>query len=146
MNNIHYNKIRKMDISNGPGVRVTIFFQGCDFHCKGCFNPDTWKFGCGNDFTDETIVHILELCDKDYIAGLSMLGGEPMHEKNIEGSTKLAKAFKEKFPKKSLWSWTGFTYEEIKDYEIMNYLDVLVDGQFKAELFNPKLRWINSNI
>ena len=74
-----------------------------------------------------------------------MLGGEPMHDKNIEGSTKLAKAFKEKYPEKSLWSWTGFTYETIKDKEIMNYLDVLVDGQFKAELFSPKLRWRGSS-
>ena len=145
MNKMHYNKIRKMDISNGPGVRVSVFFQGCDFHCKGCFNPDTWKFGCGKEFTDETINHILDLCDKEYIVGLSMLGGEPMHPTNIEGSTKLAKAFKEKYPEKSLWSWTGFTYEEIKDNEIFKYLDVLVDGQFKADLFNPTLRWKGSS-
>jgi len=145
MSNVQYNKIRKMDIANGPGVRVTIFFQGCDFHCKGCFNPETWKFGCGKEFTDETINHILDLCNHEYIKGLSMLGGEPMHDKNIEGSTKLAKAFKEKYPEKSLWSWTGFTYETIKDKEIMNYLDVLVDGQFKAELFSPKLRWRGSS-
>ena len=134
-----------MDISNGPGVRVSIFFQGCHFHCDGCFNPDTWDFCKGKEFTDETINRVLELCEPDYIVGLSMLGGEPMHPTNIDGATRLAKAFKDKFPKKSLWSWTGFTYEGLKNKEIMNYLDVLVDGQFKAELFNPTLRWKGSS-
>ena len=141
---MRYNKIRKMDISNGPGVRVSIFFQGCHFHCDGCFNPDTWDFCGGKEFTDETIERVLELCSKEYIVGLSMLGGEPMHPTNLPGSTKLAKAFKERFPEKSLWSWTGFTYEGIKDNEIFEYLDVLVDGQFKKELFNPKLHWKGS--
>ena len=140
-----YNKIRKMDIADGPGVRVSIFMQGCAFHCKNCFNPETWDFEGGKEFTDETIDRVLELCSKDYIVGLSMLGGEPMHETNLPGSTKLAKAFKEKFPEKSLWSWTGFTYEGIKDNEIFNYLDVLVDGQFKKELFNPTLHWKGSS-
>ena len=142
---MRYNKIRKMDISNGPGVRVSIFFQGCPFHCDECFNPETWDFACGKEFTDETIDRVLELCSMDYIVGLSMLGGEPMHETNLPGSTKLAKAFKEKFPEKSLWSWTGFTYEGIKDNEIFNYIDVLVDGQFKKELFNPTLHWKGSS-
>ena len=139
-----YNKIRKMDISNGPGVRVSIFFQGCPFHCDGCFNPETWDFCGGKEFTDETIEKVLELCSKDYIVGLSMLGGEPMHPTNLPGSTKLAKMFKERFPEKSLWSWTGFTYEGIKDNEIFEYLDVLIDGQFKKELFNPTLHWKGS--
>ena len=142
---MRYNKIRKMDISNGPGGRVSIFFQGCHFHCEGCFNPDTWDFNCGKEFTDETIERVLELCSKDYIVGLSMLGGEPMHPTNIPGSTKLAKAFKERFPEKSLWSWTGFTYEGIKDNEIFEYLDVLVDGQFKKDLFDPRLHWKGSS-
>ncbi len=142
---MRYNKIRKMDISNGPGVRVSIFFQGCPFHCDGCFNPETWDFSCGKEFTDETIDRVLELCSKDYIVGLSMLGGEPMHETNLPGSTKLAKAFKEKFPEKSLWSWTGFTYEGIKNNEIFNYLDVLVDGQFNKDLFDPTLHWKGSS-
>ena len=142
---MRYNKIRKMDIANGPGVRVSVFFQGCEFHCKGCFNKDTWDFCGGKEFTDETINKILELCEPDYIVGLSMLGGEPMHPKNIEGTTKLAKAFKEKYPNKTLWSWTGFTFEGLKDKEVMNYLDVLIDGQFKEELFNPKLKWKGSS-
>ena len=142
---MQYNKIRKMDVSNGPGVRVSVFFQGCDFHCKNCFNKETWEFGKGKEFTDDTINHILDLCSKEYIVGLSLLGGEPMHPKNIEGSTKLAKAFKEKYPDKSLWSWSGFKYEALKDKEIMNYLDVLVDGQYMDELHDFRLRWRGSS-
>lgn len=140
-----YNRIRKMDISNGPGVRVSIFIQGCEFHCKDCFNPETWDFKCGNEFTDDTIKKVLDLCDYDHIEGLTILGGEPMHPINIEGTTKLAKEFKKRFPKKSLWVWTGFLYEGIKDKEVFNYIDVLVDGQFKTELFSPLLRWRGSS-
>lgn len=142
---MRYNKIRKMDISNGPGVRVSIFMQGCNFHCDGCFNPDTWDFACGKEFTDETIDRVIELCGNDYIVGLSILGGEPMHPSNIEGTTKLAKKFKEKYPNKNIWSWTGFTFEMIKDKEVFNYIDVLVDGQFKKELFDPRLHYKGSS-
>ena len=117
---MRYNKIRKMDIANGPGVRVSIFMQGCEFHCKNCFNPETWGFDGGEEFTDETIEKVLKACDKEYIEGLSILGGEPMHPKNIEGTTKLAKAFKEKFPNKTLWAWSGFTFEKyLKDKPVM---------------------------
>ena len=142
---MRYNKIRKMDISNGPGVRVSIFMQGCTFHCKECFNPETWDFKGGKEYTDDTINRVLELSEKEYIVGLSILGGEPMHPKNIEGTTKLAKMFKEKYPNKNLWVWTGFLFENIKDNEVFNYIDVLVDGQFKIELFNPTLRWKGSS-
>ncbi len=142
---MRYNKIRKMDISNGPGVRVSIFMQGCSFHCKNCFNPETHDFNGGKEFTDETIQKVLDLCDKDYIAGLSILGGEALHSKNIEGTTKLAKAFKEKYKDKSIWIWTGFLYEDIKDYEVFKYIDILVDGQFKEELSNPMLRFKGSS-
>ena len=140
-----YNKIRKMDISDGPGVRVSIFMQGCAFNCKNCFNPETHDFKCGKDFTDETIDEVLKLCDSDHIAGLSILGGEPMHPVNIEGTTKLAKAFKEKFPEKTVWAWSGFKFDEgLKDKEVVNYLDVLVDGQFVDERKNLNLAWRGS--
>ncbi len=141
---MRYNKIRKMDISNGPGVRVSIFMQGCTFKCKNCFNPETHDFNGGQDFTDEVITKVLDLCDKDYIAGLSILGGEPMHAKNIDGTLKLAKAFKERFPDKNLWTWTGFLIEDLMDKEVLKYIDVLVDGQFKEELKNPNLKWCGS--
>ena len=116
---MRYSKIRKMDISNGKGVRVSIFIQGCTFNCKNCFNPETHDFEGGTEFTDETIDKVLDLCSKDHIDGLSILGGEPMHPKNIEGTTKLAKAFKEKFPNKNLWAWTGYKFDEyLKDKEV----------------------------
>ena len=143
---MRYNKIRKMDISNGPGVRVSVFFQGCAFHCKNCFNPETWDFDKGEEFTDETIEHILELCDNDYIVGLSMLGGEPMHPKNIEATTKLAKKFKEVYPNKTIWTWSGFLFEDyLKDKEVLKYIDVLIDGQYIDELHDPTLKWKGSS-
>ena len=128
---MRYHKIRKMDISNGPGVRVSIFMQGCEFHCENCFNKETWDFDGGNEFTEKTIEEVLELCSKDFITGLSILGGEPLHPNNIEGTTKLAKAFKEKYPNKTLWVWSGFLFDkDLKGKEILNYIDVLVDGKF----------------
>lgn len=141
---MRYNKIRKMDIADGPGVRVSIFLQGCTFNCKNCFNPETHDFKGGQEFTDETIEEVLNLCDKDFITGLSILGGEPMHPLNIKGTIKLAKAFKERYPEKTIWSWSGFLIDNIVDKEILNYLDVLVDGQYVDELHNPTLKWCGS--
>ena len=143
---MRYSKIRKMDISNGPGVRVSIFMQGCTFNCKGCFNPETHDFNGGEEFDDEVIDRVLKLCENKNIKGLSILGGEPMHPKNIEGTTKLAKAFKEKMPEKTIWVWTGFTFDkDLKDKEALKYIDVIVDGQFKEELKNPTLMWRGSS-
>ncbi|MBP3801887.1 MAG: anaerobic ribonucleoside-triphosphate reductase activating protein [Clostridia bacterium] len=143
---MRYNKIRKMDISDGPGVRVSIFMQGCAFHCKNCFNPETWDFEKGKEFTDETIERVLELCGNENITGLSILGGEPMHPTNIEGTTKLAKAFKQKYPEKTLWAWSGFLFDKwVKDKEVAKYLDVLIDGQYVDELRNPMLKWKGSS-
>ena len=111
---MRYNLIRMMDISNGPGVRVSIFMQGCEFRCENCFNPETWDFRGGKEFTDSTIKEVLDYADKDHIEGLSILGGEPLHPKNIEGTARLAKAFKERYPNKNVWVWTG--------YYLRNYL------------------------
>ena len=143
---MRYNTIRKMDISNGPGVRVSIFMQGCHFHCKGCFNENTWDFNGGEEYSDETINRVLELSSADYIVGLSILGGEPMHPKNIDGTTKLAKAFKEKYPEKNIWVWSGFLFDkDLKEKEVLKYINVLVDGTFKIDLFDPKLKWKGSS-
>ncbi len=142
---MHFNKVRKMDIANGPGVRVSVFMQGCEFHCKNCFNPETWNFDGGKDFTDEVIDKILDLCEPDFIEGLSILGGEPLHPKNIDGTTKLARAFKERFPKKTLWVWSGFLFDKnLQGKEVLNYIDVLVDGQYVDEKHNPTLKWRGS--
>ena len=147
---MRFNCIRKMDISNGPGVRVSVFMQGCEFHCKNCFNTETWDFEGGKEFNDDTVKEVLELCDKGHIKGLSILGGEPLHPKNVEATTKLAKAFKEKYPDKNLWVWSGFKFDEElknneKDKEALKYIDVLVDGTFNEDLHNPTLKWRGSS-
>ena len=143
---MRYNLIRKMDISNGPGVRVSIFMQGCAFHCKNCFNPETWDFNGGKEFNDKVIEEVLDLCKEGHIKGLSILGGEPMHPNNIEGTTKLAKAFKEKYPEKTLWVWSGFLFDkDLKDKEVLKYVDVLVDGQYVDELHDFTLNWRGSS-
>ena len=143
---MRYNKIRKMDISNGPGVRVSIFFQGCNFHCKGCFNEETWDFNGGKEFNQEVINHVIDLCNKDYIEGLSILGGEPLNPINIGGVTLLAKSFKEKYPNKTIWLWSGYLFDEyIHDKEIVNYVDVIVDGRFKIDLSSLTLQYKGSS-
>lgn len=143
---MRYNKIRKMDIADGPGIRVSIFMQGCTFNCEKCFNPDTHDFNGGKEFNQDTINRVLELGENENIQGLSILGGEPMHPKNIEGTTKLAKAFKEKFPNKTVWSWTGFSFDkDLKDKEVSKYIDVLVDGQYVDSLHDPKLKYSGSS-
>ena len=143
---MRYNSIRKMDIANGPGIRVSVFMQGCSFHCENCFNKETWDFKAGKEFTDETIDKILNLCGASHIKGLSILGGEPMHPVNIKGTTKLAKMFKEKYPDKTIWSWSGFLFDrDLKDQEVLNYIDVLVDGQYVDSLHDPTLKWRGSS-
>lgn len=143
---MRYNKIRKMDISDGPGVRVSIFMQGCEFNCKECFNPETHDFNGGKEFNEDTINKVLELCKNENVKGLSILGGEPMHPKNIEGTTKLAKAFKEKLPNKDIWVWSGFLFDkDLKDKEVLKYVDVLVDGTYVDSLRNPTLKWRGSS-
>ena len=143
---MRYNKIRKMDISNGPGVRVSIFEQGCSFNCEKCFNPETHDFNGGHEFNQETLDEVLGLCEDENIKGLSILGGEPLHPKNIEGTTELAKAFKEKFPNKNLWIWSGFKFDkEMQQKEVFKYADVLVDGLYIDKLRDPRLHWKGSS-
>ena len=144
-----YAKIRKMDISNGEGVRVSLFVQGCSFHCKNCFNPETHDFNLGKDFTTMEVDKIIQLANKNYIDGLSVLGGEPLHPKNIESVSMLCEYFKYKYPNKTIWVWTGFKYEDIlkrkNNYNIFNYIDVLVDGQFEENKKDLTLKWKGSS-
>ena len=148
---MRYNKIRKMDISNGTGVRVSLFVQGCEFHCKNCFNPETWNFEGGKEFTSETLNTLMELCDDDKIKGLSILGGEPMHPNNRETVVDIMRAFKYRFPNKDIWMWTGYTLEKLlaeNDDDVKSmliYLDYMVDGQFVDEKKNLNLKWAGSD-
>ena len=143
---MNYHRIDTANMVNGTGIRTIIWVSGCDHHCKGCFNPETHDFNGGKEFTDETIDRIIELCSKEYIVGLSILGGEPLHPKNIEGTTKLAKIFKEKYPDKNIWVWSGFLFDrDLKDKEVLNYIDVLVDGRYSDELHDPTLKWKGSS-
>ena len=142
---MNYNKIRYLDISNGPGVRVSIFVQGCTFNCKGCFNPETHDFNQGKIFMNTDMQKIIELSNKEYIEGLSILGGEPLHPKNLESTTMIVEYYKYKYPEKTIWLWSGFKYEDIKDYKIMQYLDVLVDGQFDITKKNITLKYCGSS-
>lgn len=142
---MRFNKIRRTDISNGPGIRVSIFMQGCTFNCKGCFNPETHDFNAGHEFNDSTIDKIIDLAKPNHIKGLSILGGEPMHPKNIDGTLKLVKEFKKKYPNKTVWVWTGFNYEDLSLKRDLSDIDVLVDGQYKMELYNPTLKYRGSS-
>ena len=146
---MNYNKIRKMDISNGPGVRVSIFVQGCTFNCKECFNPETHDFNKGKEFTTKEMKKLIELANNNYIKGLSILGGEPLHPKNIESVSMIAEYFKHVYPEKTIWLWTGFKYEDILDrkdnYNIFNYIDILVDGQFEIENKDIRLKYCGSS-
>ena len=144
-----YAKIRKMDISNGEGVRVSLFVQGCSFHCKNCFNQETWDFNGGKEFTTAEIQKIIELANKDYIAGLSVLGGEPLHNNNVDEVFHIVATFKENFPNKDIWLWTGFKFEDaIKDSKrkfILRNIDVLIDGQFEEDKKDLTLKWRGSS-
>jgi anaerobic ribonucleoside-triphosphate reductase activating protein len=135
-----------MDISNGPGIRVSVFMQGCAFNCPNCFNPETHDFKGGKEFTTEEVERIITLANKDQIRGLSILGGEPLHPKNIESVTMFAEYFKHKYPEKDIWLWSGFRYEDLlkENVKIFDYIDVLVDGQFKEELKDLRLKYCGS--
>ncbi len=143
---MRYNKIRKMDIADGPGVRVSIFLQGCDFHCKNCFNPETHSFDGGKELTDNVIDEMMDLCKNENIVGLSILGGEPMNPTNEPATEKIAKKFKSLYPEKNVWVWSGYKYENyLEKQPAMKYIDVIVDGQYVDELHNPMLKWRGSS-
>ena len=144
---MRYAQIRKTDISNGPGIRVSIFVQGCAFHCKNCFNSDTWDFDGGKEFTDKEMNYLLSLGENCHTKGLSVLGGEPLHPNNVECVIEICRRYKEKFPDKTIWLWTGYLYENLNDRqkEILEYIDVLVDGQFVDELRDFRLKYCGSS-
>ena len=142
---MRYNTIRQLDIANGPFCRISIFIQGCTRRCVNCFNPETWDFDSGKEFTEQTMELLLELAKPDYISGLSVLGGDPMHPKNREEVIKLIRRFKEVYPNKTVWLWTGYLIEDIIEDLIDSGIDVIVDGPFKEELKDLRLKYRGSS-
>ena len=130
---MNYAKIKKVDIANGPGVRVSLFVSGCRNHCKGCFNPETWDFDYGRPFTRETEDEIIEALRPSWIQGLSILGGEPTEEENAAVLIPFLKRVRAVLPDKDIWLYSGYTYEALRDKEILSLADVLVDGPFLLE-------------
>lgn len=142
---MNYHKIEKFSIANGIGIRVVLWCSGCKVHCKNCHNPETWDRYSGHPWTEETEKELFEALDKDYISGITYSGGHPLEEYNIETITNIAKKIKEKFPNKTQWLYTGFVWEEVKDLEIMKYIDVLVDGPYIDEQRDISLKWRGSS-
>lgn len=139
--NIRYASIRSMDISNGEGVGVALFVQGCHFHCKNCFNPETWDFDGGKEWTEAVKNKFMELAKRPYIKRISILGGEPLAEENLDGILDLVNKIRLSSPQKNIWLYTGYTFEEIVHPTlkcnqsrvrkiILSGIDVLIDGQY----------------
>lgn len=154
---MYYGEIKNCDIANGLGVRISLFVSGCRNCCKNCFNEVTWSFTYGNPFTKDTVKDILDLLKPDYIDGLTILGGEPLEPENQKGVLDLIKKVKNTYKdKKTIWIYTGFTYEELTEDEscrahtdlipdIFKQLDILVDGRFVEELKDIRLKFRGSS-
>lgn len=153
---MNYGEIKKNDIANGEGVRTSLFVSGCRHHCKGCFNGQTWDFAYGKPFTEETAMEILTACEPYWINGLSLLGGEPFEPENQRVLLPFLIMFKERFPDKNIWCYSGFTFEEILGYtqsraktdiskEMLAMIDVLVDGKFIEEKKDISLKFRGSS-
>ena len=142
---MRYANIKNLDISNGPGIRVSLFVSGCRRHCKGCFNEVAQSFEYGTRFGSETLVELLRLLSNPHIKGLSILGGEPLEPENRVTVLDICKAVRVAFgAKKTIWMWTGYSWEDVKDLLVMEYLDVLVDGPFVEEQKNLCLPYCGS--
>ncbi len=152
---MNYCNIKPRDIADGIGVRVTLFVSGCRNHCKNCFQPETWDFNYGDPFTKEVEEHILEQLSPDFVAGLTLLGGEPFEQENQRGLLPFLQRVRREKPEKTIWAYSGFTWEELTGAvsarcrcevtdEVLSLLDVLVDGRFVEELKDIRLRFRGS--
>ena len=153
---MNYSEIKYFDIANGPGVRTSLFVSGCTHHCKGCFNEMAWDFNSGKEYTTDVEGEILSSLSPSFIAGLTILGGEPMEVRNQDGVAGLVKHIKSELPEKSIWLFSGYTFEELLDsansrchcectMEILENIDVLVDGKFVLELKDVSLKFRGSS-
>ncbi len=152
---MNFAEIKKNDIANGPGVRVSLFVSGCRHRCPDCFNEIAWDFSYGDEFTDKVQEDILGYLSHDYIRGLTLLGGEPMEAENQAVLLPFVKKVKEKYPHKTIWCYTGFTYEELTGSvpcrgrtqiteELLSCFDVLVDGKYERDKRNIMLKFRGS--
>ena len=150
---MNYANIKTYSIENGTGVRVSLFVSGCTHHCKDCFNEQAWDFGYGNPFTEETENAVIEALTPDYMAGITLLGGEPMEPVNQRGLLPLLKRIRKELPQKTVWAYTGYVYEDLLEggkahcevtEELLSLCDILVDGPFIAEKKNISLRFRGS--
>lgn len=151
---MYYGEIKKLDIADGPGCRVSLFVSGCRNHCPGCFNEETWDFCYGREYTEETEAYILELLKPDYIDGLSLLGGDPFEPENQMVLVKLLHRVRRTYPEKTVWAYTGYTLEDLQTEgfrarcaatdEMLSLIDILVDGPFVLALKDISLRFRGS--
>lgn len=147
---MRYASIRTLDISNGIGVGASLFLQGCPFHCHNCFNPETWDFNGGKEFTSNTRNEVLRTIKPDYITRWSLLGGEPLVSQNMSELAKLIQLIRKTKPDIQIWVYTGYTLEELQKREgvytqyILDNIDVLVDGQYIDELRDVSLPFCGS--
>ena len=151
---MNYADIKRIDVANGPGIRVSLFVSGCTHHCKGCFNPETWDFSYGKLFTAEVIEQIMEYLSKEQIRGLTLLGGEPFERVNQKGLLPLLRRVRTELPQKDIWAFSGYDFEKdivgkmYKEWEetkeFLSYIDVCVDGEFKEEEKSLNLRFKGS--
>lgn len=142
---MRYHNITKEDMLNGDGLRVVLWFAGCDHHCKNCQNPITWDPEGGLVFDEDARQEIYDELDKDYISGITFSGGDPLYMGTREGLLELIKDIKEKYPEKTIWLYTGYMWEEICHLEHIRYLDIVVDGRFVEELKDNNLPWKGSS-
>lgn len=144
---MNYGNIKKTDIANGPGVRVSLFVSGCRNHCKGCFNPETWSFRYGKPFDAIVGYEVMEALAPDYISGLSILGGDPMEPENVDIVTSFCSIVKDTYPTKTIWLYTGYKYEDIAEKypDLLKFIDVMVDGPFIEELKDISLTFRGSS-
>lgn len=150
---MRYGAIKKRDIANGIGVRVVLFVSGCTHHCKGCFQPETWNFEYGQDYTQTTEDELIEALRPDFIDGLTLLGGEPFEPQNQEVLIRLLRRIRKELPTKTVWAFSGYTFEELTGEsrahcnvtdEMLSMVDVLVDGEFVEEKRNISLQFRGS--
>lgn len=129
---------------NGEGLRVVLWLSGCDHACPGCHNPITWDAAGGIPFDEAAKEELFAELDKDYIAGVTLSGGDPLYCGNREDVTALCAEIRKRYPQKTIWLYTGYTWKEIHDLPVINWIDVLVDGRFVQQIANPQLHWRGS--